>query len=176
MDWTSIFSQHNPRPGALASEIVLLADTIFLPLSIAEMRDAQTQSARIDPTKWQLPDAELPASFLDFLQFSNGGDFGNGERWFQFFPALDSKHGLRAMLLAYEFPEYMPLALPFAFNGGGTFYAFDLRRKAIDGEYPVVASHASCLGWNSDDHWLVAPTFRQACSGTTNIDSREGDV
>lgn len=176
MDWKSIFSQRTPRPGALASEIERLVNSIFMPLSAAEISDVHAQSERIDPTKWQFPNAELPASFLEFLQFSNGGDFGNGDRWFQFFSALDAKHGLRAMLLAYEFPQYMPLALPFAFNGGGTFYAFDFRREAIDGEYPVVASHASCLGWNSDDHWFVAPTFRQACAGTTNIDSREGDV
>lgn len=166
MDWTSIFSQRDPQFGATGSEIMQLVASIFLPLSAGEIRDAQAQCARnpvpvthplhaqfrpFDPSLWQLPNAALPASFLEFLRFSNGGNFGNGDRWFQFFPAMGAQHGLRAMMLAYEFPQYMPFALPFAFNDGGTFYAFDLRRSAINGEYPIVASHASTLGWDSDE-------------------------
>ncbi len=43
-----------------------------------------------------------------------------------------------AMMLAYHVPEYMPLAVPFAFNGGGTFYMFDMRSPPVNGEYPIV--------------------------------------
>ena len=184
MDWNSIFSQHNPQCGASESEITRLVASIFLPLSAAELAEARTQCSRnpfpksdplhaqfqpFDPAAWQLPNAVLPASFLDFLRFSNGGDFGNGDRWFQFFPSIDDRHGLRAMMLAYEFPQYMPLALPFALNGAGTFYAFDLRRSAIHGEYPIVASHASTLGWKTDEYRSVAATFPEACAGDTAL-------
>jgi hypothetical protein len=71
----------------------------------------------------------------------------------------------------------MPAALPFAFNGGGVFYLFDMREPAdADGEYPVVAAHAGNLGWAGHDEcyppecWPVADGLAQACRGRTNIE------
>jgi hypothetical protein len=81
------------------------------------------------------------------------------------------------MTLAYHLPEYMPGALPFAFNGGGVFYLFDLREPAdADGQYPVVAVHAGNLGWATHEEgyppecWPVADGLEQACRGRTNIE------
>jgi hypothetical protein len=36
-----------------------------------------------DPALWLLPQKNLPSSYLDFLRYSNGGEFQNGERYFQ---------------------------------------------------------------------------------------------
>jgi hypothetical protein len=74
------------------------------------------------------------------------------------------------MMLAYHLPEYMPGGLPFAFNGGGTFYLFDMREGAVHGEYPVVCSHAGNLGWGPDACFLVASSFEVACRGQVNVD------
>jgi len=76
------------------------------------------------------------------------------------------KGGVTPHLLAYHVPQYMPGALPFAMDGGGGFYLFDLRADAIDGEYPIFFAHAGNLGW--DDAVPVAQTFPDACRGNTN--------
>jgi hypothetical protein len=130
----------------------------------------------IDASRWQLPEQRLSPSYLALLAWSGGGDFGTGERWFQLFP-VDGPSGVRAMTLAYHLPEYMPAALPFAFNGGGVFYLFDMREPAdADGEYPVVAAHAGNLGWATHEEcyppqcWPVADGLEQACRGRTNIE------
>ena len=83
----------------------------------------------------------------------------------RFFPALDPQHGVRAMMLAHRIPEYLPGAVPFAFDGCGTFYLFDLRRPAVEGEYPVVRAHAGWLGWEEDACGEVAHSFMEACLG-----------
>jgi hypothetical protein len=74
------------------------------------------------------------------------------------------------MLLAHHLPQYMPEALPFALNGGGTFYLFDLRRPAKRGEYPVVCSQAGNLGWEPEKCLPIAESFEAACLGTVNVD------
>jgi hypothetical protein len=99
----------------------------------------------IDASRWQLPQRPLPTGYLDLLAWSDGGDFANGERWLQLFPT-DGPSGVRAMTLAYHLPEHMPAALPFASNGGGVFYLFDMREPDADGEYPVVAALATSAG------------------------------
>lgn len=74
------------------------------------------------------------------------------------------------MMLAYHLPEYMPGALPIAFNGGGTFYLFDMREPAKKGEYPVVCSHSGKLGWDTDECVRIADSFLSACQGSVNVD------
>jgi hypothetical protein len=64
----------------------------------------------------------------------------------------------------------MPGALPFAFNGGGTFYLFDMRRPARKGEYPIVCTHSGNLGWEPDEHVRIAASFEAACRGAVNVD------
>jgi len=74
------------------------------------------------------------------------------------------------MLLAYHLPLYMPLALPIAFNGGGTFYFLDLREPAVKGEYTIVVAHSGYLGWQSDACFPVADRFEELCRGTQDVD------
>ncbi|MGE0610159.1 MAG: SMI1/KNR4 family protein [Pirellulales bacterium] len=117
-----------------------------------------------------MPDRPLPESYLSFLSWSNGGEFRQGQRWMQFFPLFDERHGVRAIMLAYELPQCMPGALPFAANGGGTFYLFDMRQPSKEDEYNVVCSHAGNFGWGSDECLQIADSFAAACLGKSDVD------
>ncbi len=64
--------------------------------------------------------------------------------------------------------EYLREAVPFAFDGGGGFYLFDMRREPVEGEYAIVYSHAGSLGWDDDDCTFVAESFPAACRGTAH--------
>lgn len=116
-----------------------------------------------DPRKWQIPAKPLPASFLDFLKWSNGGAFINGD---QKFDPIFSTKTLRDYLVSYAVPQYMPEALPFAFDGGGNFYLFDMRSDSASGEHPVLFTATGNLGY--DDAVLVADSFLETCKGTTD--------
>jgi len=59
----------------------------------------------------------------------------------------------------------MPGAVPFAFDGGGGFYMFDMRADPQGDEFPIVFSHSGNLGWGEDEFVPVAATFREACLG-----------
>ena len=86
--------------------------------SVSVMRQIKTvmgsdaEDFNFDPMTWRFPEYPLPESYLDLLQWSNGANCVNGEREFGFFSAVDPQHSIRAMLLAYHVPEYMPLAVP----------------------------------------------------------------
>jgi hypothetical protein len=172
IDWANIFAEAWPVAGASEAEIAHLIEQIRAPLSpgeVAVINAGQRNPFRPgDPSQWVIPQRPLPQSYLGFLRFSNGGEFCNGGRRFQFFPALSPRHGLRAMLLAYGFPEYMPLVLPFALNGGGVFYTFDMREAAVNGEYPILVTEAGNLGY--EDAKLLAASFVEACEGKMNIE------
>lgn len=92
------------------------------------------------------------------------------DRWFQFFPALSTRNGVRAMLVSYHLPLYMPGAVPIAFNGAGMFYLLDLRRPAAGGEYPVVCARAGYLSWELAACWVIADSFAAACRGRGDLD------
>lgn len=185
MDWMKVFDDALPDPGADDVEIENFVSMIGLPLTESEA-DEISQNLKnpfppthplhksykpFDPKLWKIPDKPLPDDYINLLRWSNGGWCRSGEREFGFFPTSDAKCGVRAMLLAYHLPEYMPLALPFAFNGGGVFYLFDMREKAFAGEYPVVCSHAGNIGWGSGEYRIVAESFLAACRGKNNVDS-----
>jgi hypothetical protein len=70
------------------------------------------------------------------------------------------------MMLIYGVPEYTPGILPFAFNGGGTFYAFDLRGRRERRECPIVGAQC-CVPKGA---YSVATSFLRACQGRTFID------
>lgn len=105
---------------------------------------------------------ELPASHRAFLSRGNGGGggyaqlFGVGRR-----DALDLGGQVSEMRPELEGMADGPV-LPFASDWGGSYFCYDLRRRAADGEYPV-------LYWNHeyseepDDRPLVwsqfAPSF-----------------
>ncbi len=184
MDWASVFDEAHPQPGAPEDVIARLVAEVGRPVSAAEAREANAGQSNpfpegdplhaawrpIDAAAWVVPARPQPPAYLSLLRWSDGGQFRTGERWFQFFPAVDPGHGVRAMLLAYQLPQYMPGALPVAFNGGGTFYLLDLRRPAAGGEYPVVCAHAGYLGWEPEACWVVADSLAAACRGAVNVD------
>jgi SMI1/KNR4 family protein SUKH-1 len=182
--WSLVFDEGYPAAGASAAELARFVATVAQPLSAVEIEtinqgqrnpfpkgDPLYASWRpFDPSLWVVPARPLPPSYLEFLAWSDGGEFRTGERWFQFFPALDPGQGVRAMLLGYHLPQYMPGALPFAFNGGGVFYLFDMRQAPMRGEYPVVCARSGSLGWQPEKCIRIAESFEAACRGTTDVD------
>jgi hypothetical protein len=115
----------------------------------------------MDPSRWRLPSGGLPRPLRAFLEWSNGGVFTTGARRFQFLAARE----LRATLLTHHFPVHMPDALPFARDGGGCFYVFDLRAPAPDGAFPVVFCAAGNLGFGSA---IALGGFTDALRGATD--------
>ncbi len=184
MDWRSTFDEVQPAPGASDAEIERFSISVGQPLTAAEIVEVNRSQQNpfpvsdplhasylpFDPRSWVVPSRPLPAKYLSFLRWSNGGWFRTGEREFGFFPTSDPSGGVRAMLLAYHLPQYMPGALPIAFNGGGTFYLLDMRRPAVKGEYPVVCAHSGYLAWESVACFTVADSFVAACRGAVNVD------
>jgi len=188
MDWVSVFDEAHPQPGASDAVLERFVAEVARPMSAAEIREINATQSNpfpeshplfaaqhaawrpLDASKWVIPDRPLPPAYLSLLRWSNGGEFRTGERLFQFFPAIDPQHGVRAMMLGYRIPEYMPGAIPVAFDGCGTFYLLDMRQPAVAGEYPVVTSHAGCLGWEEDECGQVADSLVAACRAADNVD------
>ncbi len=184
VDWSAVFDEAYPEAGASADTLAQFATSFGSPLSKFEAKTIKAGQQNpfpthdplhatyrsFDPALWNLPNGPLPKAYLDFLKWSNGGEFRTGRRWFQFFPVMDPSHGVRAMLLAYHLPQYMPGALPIASNGGGTFYLFDMRQSPPYGEYSVVGAHSGSLGWQADKCIQVADSFLTACRDPRDID------
>ncbi|MCE5173338.1 SMI1/KNR4 family protein [Paenibacillus profundus] len=179
MNWESVFEVcYRKHSGVRERELEQVVNHWNKPLSeeeIAEIRGRQRNPfpetnplhrlyQPFDPAKWSIPNKRLPAAYLDLLRYSNGGEFGNGDRYFQFFSADE----LRAMLLAYEFPEYMPGAVPFAMDGCGHHYAWDMRSSSEEDEHPILVSHSGNLGY--EDSAQVAATFIELCTGTISAE------
>jgi hypothetical protein len=175
--WPAVFATAHPRPGVSEQDLAAALADLRRPLSEEEADqigrsqtnpfprgDSLHASWRpFDPHRWRLPDRPLPPSYLSFLRWSDGGAFFNGDRRFDpFLPCGE----LREYLLGNHIPQYMPGALPFAFDGGGRFYLFDMRNEPVRGEYPVLYVGAGNLGY--EDAVLVAASFIEACRGTTN--------
>jgi hypothetical protein len=106
----------------------------------------------------QLPQA-LPASYHQFLLASNGGWGRSGTREFGFFGTEE----LIRYWQDYEFGEYMPGALPFALNGGGIFYVFDVRNAPLVADTAVFTCDSDANTWDTAS-WLAA-SFQEACQG-----------
>ena len=169
-DWGEIFEDDYKCDGASKQQLRQLEASISRPLSENEIRNFEEahyggESGPVDPRLWKLPAAPLPRSYLHFLRWSNGGEFLHGDRQISpFFTTSD----VRDYLVSYAIPEYMPGAVPIAFNGGGSFYLFDMRAPAVDGEFPILYSDAGNLGYEDDESLLVASSFYAFCLGTTN--------
>jgi hypothetical protein len=175
--WKSVFSQCFPQKGATRKQLDGFVSSVCGPLSEAEivrLEASQRNPFRPadplhsawkskDPRKWRLPAKPLPHSYLSFLRWSNGGEFVNGDRTFS--PVFGTR-SVRDYLLSYMVPEYMPGSLPFALDGGGCFFLFDMRDDPVDGEYPVLFVGCGNLGY--DDAVVVAGSFTEACEGKTD--------
>lgn len=180
MEWDAVFDEVAERqPGATEAVIARFVAEVARPMSADEIREIaehqqnpfpagdpfHTEWRPIDAGAWRLPDKPLPASYLSLLRWSNGGEFRSGDRWFQLLPALDRQHGVRAIMLAYHVPEYMPGALPIAFDGAGAFYLLDMRHDMVDGEFPVGCVHSGELSWEDDAYEEIATTLEGAFCG-----------
>lgn len=179
MDFQKIFNKERiKKPGASLSEIESFINSWNADLSkeeIDEINSAQKNPFRkgdkyydlykpFDPKLWNFPKMELPSDYIEFLKYSNGGEFINGNRYLQFF----STHDFREMNIAYELPEYMEYAISFAMDGCGNHLLFDMRASCKNNEYPILAAHSGNLGY--EDAKLVAASFNELCKGTTQID------
>ncbi|RRJ66156.1 SMI1/KNR4 family protein [Paenibacillus oralis] len=179
MNWEAVFEVcYRKHAGLSSAEPDRFQAGWHQPLTereIAEIRENQRNPFPVsnplhalyrpfDPALWSIPNKPLPADYLDFLRFSNGGEFENGERYFQFFDADE----VRSMLLAYEFPEYMPGAVPFAMDGSGNHYIWDMRGDRKNREYPILVASSGNLGY--EDAVQIAETFMELCRGTTSAE------
>jgi hypothetical protein len=168
IEWASVFEHVLEQPnGADDSVIAEFLATVQQPLTdkeLAWLRDVQPQP---EPERWKIPDEPLPASYLNFLRWSNGGKYRNGDRLFQFFPALHENDSVRVTMLAYGFPYYKPGILPFAASEG-CVYAFDMRLKPrANGEFPIVATE---YGGLRGVVFPLAETFLDACRDPRSVE------
>jgi hypothetical protein len=177
VNWSNFFDEAHLYPGATEAVIEQFIAEVSRPMSLAEIQEANAVQKNpfregdkhysswkpFDAAAWIIPNRPLPESYLSLLRWSDGGEFQAGRRLIQIFPTVDPKCGVRAMMLAYQLPEYMPGALPIGFDGCGTFYLFDMREPAVDWEYPVLTAHSGYLGWEPDAYSKLADTLIDAC-------------
>lgn len=171
MDWEKVFQYVAKEIPASNDDITYLQESVLSPLTEEEICEINSQQKNpfpvsdplhekyrpFDPSKWNIPMRPFPETFVAFLTWSNGGNFLTGEREFDMFGTMS----IRKYLLAYQIPEYMPGAVPFAFDGCGGFYLFDMREVMIDGEYPIVMVNSGSLGWDQEDAIRIADTFSE---------------
>ncbi|WP_028545518.1 SMI1/KNR4 family protein [Paenibacillus taiwanensis] len=180
MNWKTVFEVcYQEFPGITEQQLEMVLNSWNKPLSKEEIMDISKRQCNpfpksdpmyplykpFDPAKWTIPTNRLPASYLDLLRYCNGGEFATGERHFQFF----SGDELRAMLLAYEFPQYMPGAVPFAMDGCGHHYVWDMRSDQNQAEYPILVAHSGNLGY--EDALPIAGTLIELCKGTISVEN-----
>lgn len=180
--WDQVFTETSPTAGATEEELRALATALLTPVTDEEAAGLIASQSNpfpaghplharytpIDPRTWRLPGRGPPVSYLDFLRWSNGGYFVNGAR--SFYP-LFAAGEVRGYLLSYHIPQYMPGVMPFALDGGGNFYLFDMRCASADGEYPVLFVHAGTLSYA--DTVPAGESFVDACTRSTDpMDAR----
>lgn len=103
----------------------------------------------------------LTTELRELLEYSNGGEIINGDREFGYFSLQD----IRYYYFNYGFPLSTPYFLPIAFNGGGTFYAYDFRDLT---DIKIVAVGASHLEYESSV--VLGQTLEEVLSKTINIE------
>lgn len=159
--WAGIFTDWaDTAEPAMEEEIVHLRDNVLAPLTDPEVT-ALDDAWDFQATDRSLTTHPFSVSYVDFLRWSNGGTFQNGDRQFQMFAVSE----IRNYLLDYGIPAFMQGAIPFAMDGGGSFYLFDMRKPPVDDEYPVLFNHCSELEW--DESIIVGSSFLEACTCPT---------
>ena len=176
-DWSKVFEAASTAPPASEEELRKFCESVCAPLSADEVAEVNSTQENpfpaddplhdawrpFDPAGWLLPQRPLPADYLDFLRWSNGGTFSNGDRHFV---PLYGTHHVRQFLLAYHIPEYLPGAVPFGWDGSEQFYVFDMRQEAVNGEYPIWFVNAGRLEWPAA--LLLGTSFVDVCRDGTD--------
>lgn len=181
IDWSAVFDSAQPKKGASPAAVARFVAHLGAPLTraeVARVNGAQrnpwlaTQPEHaawqpFDPGAWVMPaDRPVPPSYRSFCRYSDGGTFQTGDRLFQMWGT-----GLREFLIGYSVPQYMPRAVPFAFNGGGVMYLFDMRDPpGAHGEYPILCAGAGCLDFDPHESPRVADSFPEVCRGRFNVE------
>jgi hypothetical protein len=145
-NWAALFDEAYPEPPVPPQYLAggVIEDYLFAPPSEEELKELVARE--VVPTFWEITHRPLPPSYKAFLGWSNGGTFVAGDREFQMLKVQE----LREYLLLYDFPRDMPGSVPFALDGAGGFYLFDLRNPPDDrGEYPVLFAPGTDLGYGS---------------------------
>jgi hypothetical protein len=161
IDWAAVFDHADRNPPLDPGLRDAVSASVCTPPDAGE-RDAIVAEGGPDPDLWKFPARPLPPSYLDFLCWSNGGFFLTGDRELQMLAAEE----LREYLLTYRLPYHRPGAVPFALDGGGGFYLFDLAEEPDGrGEYPIVFAPGGDLRF--DDPEIVGRSFVEVCRGRT---------
>ena len=108
----------------------------------------------------QFPVCELPDTYIELLKESNGGDFTTGNREYQLFSAEETLQAYQS----YNFSVYMSFAFPFAMDGCGNFYIFNLREK----DDCIYAVSSSDLEW--DECHKIANNLMQCFGQNESLD------
>lgn len=119
--------------------------------------EPRAEKSEIDRLKiWlrnnDFPICDLPEDYIEFLEESNGGGFLKGEREYQMFSIAE----IMEFYEIYSFSEFMPYALPFAMDGYGDFYLFNLRWN----DNNVYRVSANNIGWEEYNSFPVASSFK----------------
>ncbi|MDO7908824.1 SMI1/KNR4 family protein [Paenibacillus sp. JX-17] len=165
---------HIQREGADAAELSSFLKNWNDPLTENEIKEAverrnQMKIPILDEavSLWTFPQRDLPHSYIEFLQYSNGGEFQTGERYFQLFSTSE----LREYNLLYEFPEYMKGSVSIGMDGCGNHYIVDMREEPVNGEYPIRTAHSGCLDY--EESVKVAESFEELCKGRSSMDDEK---
>lgn len=129
----------------------------------SEVKDDELKELYRWIEKNKFPQKSLPYDYISLMHESNGGIYMNGEREYQFLSLKE----VTEYYEAYMFSEYMPYAYPFAMDGCGNFYVFNLR---TDDEC-VYAVSAGNMGWESDECYKIAKTFKECLTQKQLLDN-----
>jgi hypothetical protein len=160
-DWAQLFDHADRNPPLDPDLRDAVSGSVMAPLDTDEV--AAITAAGGNPDGWHFPTRPLPASYLDFLCWSNGGFFLNGDREFQMLSAEE----LRPYLIDYRVPYFLPGVVPFALDGSGGFYLFDLQSPPDSaGEYPILFVRSGNLA--TGEVVAVAASFPEALFDSTD--------
>ncbi|MCB2386461.1 SMI1/KNR4 family protein [Thalassolituus alkanivorans] len=165
MSWIDQVTFDNKEEPLTEAELEHAKGFLSKPLTeneIEALEDLCRVTGEIDFRCWELPDYILPNEYIDLLKYSRSGLLRKGERELGFFGIEE----IRDYYLRYMFPEYQPGAIPIGFNGGGVFYAYDLRNIELGA--PIIAVSSGALDW--EDSIVLGRTLEEVFSKKTNIE------
>jgi hypothetical protein len=163
VNWAALFDEAYPEPGLPAEYLAdgVIEGYLFAPPTEEELKDLDARE--VTPTCREIAHRQLPPSYKAFLGRSNGGTFVAGDREFAMLKAQE----LREYLFLYNLPQRMPGAVPFALDGAGGFYLFDLREPPdSNGEYTVLHAPGDRLGF--DDAVVLGRSFGEVLRNGRN--------